>query len=67
MYYEFLSYILAQLKTYNNLPDEKVIPMNGIIETVSDWCIRPAITYRSKYRLVQSKTQRRFYNYLTNI
>lgn len=52
MYYEFLSYILAQLKIYNNLPDEKVIPMNGVIETVNDWCIRPAITYRSKYRLV---------------
>lgn len=49
MYYEFLSWILAQLKTYNNLADEKVIPMNQIIESVDGWCIRPAITYRSKY------------------
>lgn len=45
MYYQFLEFVLNQLKTYNELTDDRIIPINEIVESVEDYKIRPAITY----------------------
>lgn len=45
MYYRFLEFVLNQLKIYNELTDDRIIPINEIIENVEDYKIRPAITY----------------------
>lgn len=45
MYYQFLDFVLTQLKTYNELTDDRIIPINEVVESVEDYKIRPAITY----------------------
>lgn len=45
MYYQFLEFVLNQLKTYNKLTDDRIIPINEVVESVEDYKLRPAITY----------------------
>lgn len=45
MYYEYVKYVLNSLLNENLISEDKIIPMDSIVENVSDYALRPSITY----------------------
>lgn len=45
MYYEYLKYVLNSLLNENIVSEEKIVPLDSIIENVDGYALRPSITY----------------------
>lgn len=45
MYYEYLKYILNSLIENNLINQDKIVPIDSIIENVNEYSLRPSITY----------------------